>query len=384
MLDARRRQLFLNLCVLCEFFASFAVNGAVRNTDLRVNAHVTLTAKGREGKTPLRSRVAEPQPRRIIRTQNLMPRPTGGAMKLMNPNPKTLVTLTTMAAAAVWVAGARAQQPSSSDQIQTLMTHRQEMSNRAMEEPSRRRFEEGKSDTKFPSDANSNTKGGVVRALTPDQQNALRHNDRGLDLFSKGKLEAAIKEYQEAIRLDAKLAAAHNNLGGAYFAAGRFEEALNAFGQACETDPEYGQAFFNLALTHIKLGHEKEANAALDGALHAYNSSGEAHLKAGRYKEAEEAFQGMLQIDPNYAPAFVGLAMVYNAAGRYEDAATAADRVLKQFPNSVDAHYDAGIANASLGKREAALEHLARLQQLNAKDLAEKLSELINKKAPAK
>jgi len=294
---------------------------------------------------------------------------------------KILVSLTIIGAAAVFV---RAQQPSSAQEIQTLMTHRQEMSNRAMEEPSRRRFEEGKSDTKFPSDANTNTKGGVVRALTPDQQNALRHNDRGLDLFSQGKLDNAIKEYQEAIRLDAKLAAAHNNLGSAYFAAGRFEEALTAFANACEADPDYGQAFFNLALAHIKLGHEKEANAALDGALHAYKSSGDAHLKAGRLKEAEEAFQGMLQIDPNYAPALTSLATVYNAAGRYDDARTSADRALKQSPNSAEAHYAAGMANASLGKREAALEHLARLQQLNATDLAHKLSEFINEKAPAK
>ena len=312
---------------------------------------------------------------------------------------------------------ARAQQPSSSDQLRDLMMHRQEMSKRAVEETTRRRFEEGKSDSAFPSDA-VNAKGGVVRALTPEQQKALQHNERGLELFLKGKLDGAMKEYEAAIRSDPKLAAAHNNLGSAYFAAGRFEEAAAAFQRACELDAEFGQAFFNLALAQIKLGREKEASESLDVALRAYNSAGEAHLKAGDLKEAEEAFRGMLQIDPEYAPALLRLALVYNAAGRYEEAAlnarrvaerdpanaaaheilaealnglkkyeeaaASAERAIKLAPNSPGAHYFAGVARASMGERDAALAHLARIRELNAPNLAQKLSDFINKKGPAK
>ncbi|HUQ32713.1 MAG TPA: tetratricopeptide repeat protein [Pyrinomonadaceae bacterium] len=311
-----------------------------------------------------------------------------------------------------------AQQPSSSEQLNTLMLHRQEMSKRAVDETQRRRFEDGKSDSTFPSDMVYARKAGVVRALTPEEQEALKHNERGLQFFSKGKQDEAIKEYQSAIRSDPKLAAAHNNLGSALFAAGRFEEAVAAFRRACELDTDYGQAFFNLALVHIKLGHEREANETLDAALRAYISEGEAHLKARRFKEAEEAFRGMLQIDPEYTPALMRLGLVYNAAGRYEEAArnisrvaerepgnaaahetlaealygqqkyeeaaTSAERALKFSPNSPDAHYLAGLARASLGQRDTALAHLASLRQLNAPDLAQQLSDFINKKAQAK
>jgi superkiller protein 3 len=308
-----------------------------------------------------------------------------------------------------------AQQPSSSDQLNTLMTHRQELSTRAVEETRRRRFEEKKSDSTFPSDAENARKAAVLRALTPAEQKALQHNERGLQLFAKGKQEGAIKEYQDAIRSDPKLAAAHNNLGSAYFAANRFEEAAAAFRRACELDPDYGQAFFNLALAQIKLGHEREANEAIDAASRAYYSAGKAHFKAGRLKEAEEAFRGMLQIDPEYAPALMLLGLVCNAAGRYEEAArnarrvterepgnagaheilaealygqqhyeeaaVSAERALKASPNFLDAHYLAGRARASLGQREPALAHLARLQQLKAPDLAQQLSDFINAKA---
>jgi len=335
---------------------------------------------------------------------------------------RAIGTFTLMAAAALIVTlsapQGRAQQPSSSEQVNTLMIHRQEMSNRAVEETRTRRFEDGKSDTTFPSDMMVARKGGVVRALTPEEQKALQHNERGLELFSKGKLEPAMKEYQEAIRSDAKFAEAHNNLGSAYFAAGRFEEAATAFRRACELDADYGQAFFNLALAQIKLGHQKEANEMLDAALRAYISAGASHISAGRYKEAEEAFRGMLQIDPEYTPALLRLGLVYNATGRYEEAArnvsrvaerepgnataheilaealygeqkygeaaASAERALKLSPDFPDAHYIAGLARAALGQRDAALAHLTRLQELKIADLAKQLSEFINKKAPAK
>jgi tetratricopeptide (TPR) repeat protein len=311
----------------------------------------------------------------------------------------------------------RAQPASSSGQFMELMKMRQELSSRAIEETRRRRFEEGKSDSNFPSDS-FGRKGGVVPALTPEQQKALRHNQRGLELFSKGKLDAALKEYQEATRSDPKLAAAHNNLGTAYFAVARFEEAAAAFRQACELDPDYGQAFFNLALTQIKLGHQKDADEMLNAALRAYIASGGAHFSAGRFEEAEEAFRGMLQIDPEYTPALMRLGLVYNALSRFEDAArnirrvierqptnalaheilaealyggknyeeavAAADRALKLSPNSPEAHYFAGLARASLGQREAALAHVARLQEVKSLDLAQQLSEYINKKIPPK
>jgi tetratricopeptide (TPR) repeat protein len=344
-------------------------------------------------------------------------------MKLTRTRMRRAIGTFTLMAAVAFAAALSApevcaQPAPSSDQLNQLMQHRQEMSSRAVNETRQRRFEEGKSDSTFPSDAANARKGGVVRALTPEQQKALKHNERGLQLFSKGKQDDAIKEYQEAIRSDPTLAAAHNNLGSTYFAAGRFEEAAAAFRRACELDSNYGQAFFNLALAQIKLGHEKEANETLNAALRAYNSAGEAHLKAGRLKEAEEAFRGMLQIEPEYAPALTRLGLVYNAAGRYEEAArnvrrvaerepdnaaaheilaealygeqkyeeaaASAERALKLSPDSPDAHYLAGLAHASLGERDAALAHVTRLRQLKTPDLAQQLSDFINKKAPAK
>jgi tetratricopeptide (TPR) repeat protein len=327
--------------------------------------------------------------------------------------------LPALAALALTCAGASAQMPDSSQAMRKLMEHRMEMSGRAVEETQRRRFEEGKSDTRFPSDADKAAgRPGVVRAVSPEERKALAHNERGLEHFAKGKLEQAVKEYNEAIRAYPALAAAHNNLGSAHFAAARFEEAAAAFRRAAEIEPDYGQAHFNLALAQIKLGREREADAALQSAIRAYYTAGDEHYKAGRMKEAEESYRGMLQIDPGYVPALLRLGLVCNDARRFEEAArhlrlaaerepanpysheelaealyglgqhgeaaSAADRALKLAPDSAAAHYFAGLARAALGQRDAALAHLARLRQLKADAHAQLLSDFIEKRPPAR
>lgn len=307
--------------------------------------------------------------------------------------------------------------PDANNSMSTLMQHRMEMTKRAIDETQRRRFEEGKPDSPFPSDANKEAgKPGVVRALSPEEQKALAHNGRGLDLFSKGKFDQAVKEYGEAIRTYPQLAAAHNNLGSAYFALGRFEEAASAFRDAIQIDPRYAQAHFNLALAYIKLGREREANDSLMNAARAYDAAGDEHLKAGRFKEAEESYKGMLQIDPEYTPALFKLGLVCNATQRYEESVGYFRRVLQKKPTSPDAYealgeayfgqrkyaesasaaeqavklspaspgpyYIAGLAHAALGERAKAQADLDKLRELKADDYVKQLSDFIEKKSP--
>lgn len=83
----------------------------------------------------------------------------------MNKLRRTLAA--TLFALAAFVVASAQQQPSP-DAFQRLMEQRREMSNRAVTEPQRRRFEDGKTSSRFPSDANKpGAKPGVVRADSP-------------------------------------------------------------------------------------------------------------------------------------------------------------------------------------------------------------------------
>src|SRR5918997_495721 len=279
---------------------------------------------------------------------------------------RILPALLTLAALALFAAPQARAQLDPSQGYRTLMQQRMEMSSRAVSEAQRRRFEEGKSDTAFPSDANkAGARPGVVRAVSPEERKALAHNERGLGHFEKGKIEQAVREYNEAIRAYPALAAAHNNLGSAHFAAARFEEAAASFRRAAEIDPDYGQAHFNLALAHLKLGREREADAALQAAVRAYYTAGDEHFKAGRLKEAEESYRGMLQIDPEYAPALLRLGLVYNDTRRFEEAAGHLRLAASREPANPYAHEGLAEALHGLGQNEEAAAAAERALKLS-------------------
>jgi tetratricopeptide (TPR) repeat protein len=302
------------------------------------------------------------------------------------------------------------------EQYRRLMEERMRQSQRAVEEIARRRFEEHKDEPRLASDALAAP--GVVRAVTPEERQALAHTEKGLDYFGAHKFEQAIKEYDAAIRLYPTLAAAHNNLGSAYFALTRYDAAAASFQQAIKLDENYGQAYFNLALTYLKLGREQQAGDALTAAAQSFVLNGDEHLKAGRRADAEAAYREILRIDPNYPPAHYRLGLLNHAAGRYAEAVaefklvlqaqpqdadaythlgdaylnlhkyaaavTAAERAIKLHPQVPDAYRVAGLAQAALGNRAEALAHYNKLKDLHADADAQQLADAIEHKAPPK
>lgn len=319
----------------------------------------------------------------------------------------------------VVVAETRAQAgPDPAASYGTLMQRRMELSHRAVDETLRRRFEEGKGGSEFPSDAaRKGAKTETVRAVSPAERKAVAHTEKGLARFERGKIEEAIKEYEEAIRVHPQLAAAHNNLGSALFALGRYAEAASSFERAIQHDPKYAQAHLNFGLSLLKLGREREANDSIIAAVQHYFLAGDEHFIGGRLKEAEESYDALLRIDPTYALAHLRLGMVYNAARRhYEaerrlaplaartmpdsalvnenlceaqhgqrkhaEAVASCERAIRLKPDAAPSHYLSGLAHASLGQRDLALARHARLLELKADDYARLLLDAIEKRSP--
>ena len=67
-------------------------------------------------------------------------------------------------------------------------------------------------------------------ALRPHSQAA--HIHLGIALSEQGRLDEAIDEFREAIRLKKDFAPAHNNLGIALGGKGRLDEAIDEFREA--------------------------------------------------------------------------------------------------------------------------------------------------------
>jgi tetratricopeptide (TPR) repeat protein len=92
-------------------------------------------------------------------------------------------------------------------------------------------------------------------ALSVTKNNSLAHNDLGLALYEKGKIEEAIVHYNEALRITPRYPFAYNNRGVAYAKLGQYQKALDDFNRSISLKPDYASAFNNRAMVYYYLGN---------------------------------------------------------------------------------------------------------------------------------
>jgi tetratricopeptide (TPR) repeat protein len=134
------------------------------------------------------------------------------------------------------------------------------------------------------------------------------HYNLAAMLQAKDKLDAAIGEYERAVRLRPEDAAANNALGAALVAAGHTERAVGYLQTALKTRPDYFDAHYNLGFALA--GQDDFAGASQQFSLALQLQPDDANVEAnlgaalaemGRFPEAKAHFERALQIDPNQA-----------------------------------------------------------------------------------
>jgi Flp pilus assembly protein TadD len=99
--------------------------------------------------------------------------------------------------------------------------------------------------------------------LKPDYVEA--HYDLGNALISAGRAPEAIAQYGEALRLQPDIFAAHSNLGNALMSVGRTPEAITQYEEALRLRPDDARIHFNLALALLRTpGRTNEAVTHLE------------------------------------------------------------------------------------------------------------------------
>jgi tetratricopeptide (TPR) repeat protein len=92
------------------------------------------------------------------------------------------------------------------------------------------------------------------------------HNHLGLALARSGNRQEAIKHYEQAIRIEPGSAEAHNNMATALFGLGKQQEAISHFEQALQIAP-------GSAPTHYNLGAALERMGQVGGAIEQYEQA---------------------------------------------------------------------------------------------------------------
>ncbi len=132
------------------------------------------------------------------------------------------------------------------------------------------------------------------------------HYNLAAMLQAKDKLDAAIREYELAVRLRPEDAAANNALGAALVAAGHPDQGVGYLQTALKARPDSFDAHYNLGLALASQndfdGASEQFRLALQ--LQPEDANVEANLGAalaemGRFPEAKSHFERALQIDPN-------------------------------------------------------------------------------------
>lgn len=135
--------------------------------------------------------------------------------------------------------------------------------------------------------------------------------------------QESITALEAAVSISPTDADALYQLGLAYQAAGQPESALEQYHQAVRLVPDFTEVYGGMVISYETLGWSD--HAAYARGMQAFTSK--------NYELAQTRLEQATQALPNFAPAFLGLGITYEATGQLEAAQTALERALELNPD---------------------------------------------------
>jgi tetratricopeptide (TPR) repeat protein len=223
--------------------------------------------------------------------------------------------------------------------------------------------------------------------LASVEQRADVHFGIGTSLLQLGRIQEAIGQYEQALRIKPDLAEAHYNLGLALAKGGRIEEAINHWEQALRSKPDYAEAHYDLGFALIRLGRVQEAinhweqvvRINPDHAETQYNL-GNALQQVDRLHDAIDRYEEALRIKPDYAEAHYYLGIALIRQGRLPEAMEHWEQAVRINPDYAKAHYNLGVALEQMGKIKEAIGHYEQAVRIKP-DYAEAQAKLARLRA---
>jgi Flp pilus assembly protein TadD len=181
-----------------------------------------------------------------------------------------------------------------------------------------------------------------AHALACTSDNYIAHNSLGNVLFQKGRVDEAIVQFQQVLKIKPDYIDAHLNLGNALLQKGSMDEAIVQYEQVLQIKPDD-------ALAHSNLGAALYQKGNLDGAI-------------AQYRQA-------LQSDSNSTLARINLANALLQKGTLAEAVTQIQKLSQINPDTLEVQNDlawtlATAPQASLRNGNQAVELAQQVNQL--------------------
>jgi eukaryotic-like serine/threonine-protein kinase len=212
---------------------------------------------------------------------------------------------------------------------------------------------------------------GKVEEAIAEYREALRlgpeypsiHNNLGNALRDQGKVEEAIAEFREALRIKPDFAVARNNLGNALLDQGKTGEAIAEYHEALRLKLDYAETHCNLGIALKRHGKIDEAIAEFREALRIKSDSAEFHVELGGclcdhkrdYDGAITEFRTALRLKPGYATAHRNLGIALTKQQKFAEAVAEFREALRIKQDYCEVHNGLGVALLGQRKVEEAI-----------------------------
>jgi len=172
---------------------------------------------------------------------------------------------------------------------------------------------------------------------------ALMYRNRGQAHHKKEQYQHALRDLDQAIRINPKDAGAYNARGAVYDELKQYSKAIQDFDRAIALAPDNAIYYFNRGHIDAVTGKFNRAINYFGEAIErdpkfasAYSDRGMAYSHSGQHTRALGDFDQAVRFEPGRADVYRDRAFVLNAVGRIEQAIESLGEYIQRKPNSPD------------------------------------------------
>ncbi len=220
--------------------------------------------------------------------------------------------------------------------------------------------------------------------------------------YEKGDWDAAIRGWQEIVRVEPEAADAYYYIGEAYRFQGNSASAMDAYNRALTVNPSFGAAYVGLARARLMSDPNADVESILDEAIRLDPNFGEAYLERAIVRARKNDIPGALsdlgeadrhlpnsplvyfylaqtrvregdldlaldaakranQLDVTHLPTYLLLGQIYAAQGNEEEAVNALNIYLKYRPEDTGVYLLLGKMYFNAGDYEKTVDNMNKL-----------------------
>ena len=204
--------------------------------------------------------------------------------------------------------------------------------------------------------------------LNPDEK---VYYNRGTVKLVLRDYEAAIADFDQAIRLQPDFVAAYINRGTVKRVLGQYEAAIVDHDQAIRLQPDFAPAYNNRGIAKIALSQYDAAITDFNRAIDLnpddefYYNRGIAKSALSQHDAAITDFNRAIDLNPDYAEAYYSRGAVRSDLDQYDAAIADYDQVIRLQPDYAEAYNNRGTIKGELGQHKAAIEDYDQAIHLN-------------------